>query len=112
MDLILNQIAIWRACRATTLNIKNVPAGRQVRRAGNATFETTEKLCKRYAKDYDKSGVQFCLMVFSDINDEKSVETQLDAVAKKITKKEALEASINSTSTDFKYLTNTLKEKQ
>ena len=110
MDLILNQVAIWRGCGASKLNIKVSPAGRRIRRAGKAVYEMTDKPCKRYAKDYTKNKITYCLMVFSDIDEEGFVEEQLDAIAKKITKEQALKASANATITGFEYLPNILKE--
>lgn len=110
MDLILNQVAIWRSCGATKLNVKTVPAGRKIRRAGKSVYEITKETCKRYAKDYTKNKVDYCLMVFSNIDSESLVESQLDEIAKSITKEQALKASANATTTFFEYLPNILKE--
>lgn len=110
MDLILNQVAIWRSCGANKINIKASPAGRRIRKAGSAVYQTTDKVCYRYAKDYTKSKVGYCLMVFSDIESAETVEAQLDAIAKTITKEQALKASANGTPTNFEYLANVIKE--
>lgn len=110
MDLILNQVAIWRSCGAKKINVKASPAGRRIRKAGKSVYQQTDKVCYRYAKDYTKNKVEYCLMVFSDIESVEIAEKQLDAVAKTITKDQALKASANGTATTFEYLPNIIKE--
>lgn len=112
MDLILNQVAIWHGCGAKELNIKTAPAGRRYRTADNPVFATTKDTCYRYAKDYFVKKVPFCLMAFSDISEKTIVESQLDEIAKTITKEQALDITANSTATIFKYLPNILKGAQ
>lgn len=106
----MNQVAIWRPCGSKTLNVKTVPAGRRYRAAGSSVFQTSTEAGKRYAKDYTKSKVDFCLMVYSNVLEEATVEAQLDKIAKKVTKEQALKASANATASGFEYLSSLIKE--
>lgn len=49
-------------------------------------------------------------MVYSNVLEEATVETQLDKIAKKITKEQALKASANSTLWAFEYLPYLIQE--
>lgn len=106
----MNQVAIWRPCGTKELNVKSVPAGRRYRAAGSSVFKNSKNVGKRYAKDYTRSKVDFCLMVYSNVLEEATVETQLDKIAKKITKEQALKASANSTMSAFEYLPYLIQE--
>lgn len=107
MDIILNQIAIWKPCESDNLNKRSVPIGSAYRTIDNPVYQKVNEPMYRYCKDYSKkfgTKLKFCLFVRTTLNDDKLVEKRLDAVAKTITKEQALEAIANSSINDFKYL--------
>lgn len=108
MDIILDQVAIWRACGAKTLNRRVSPAGIIVRNVDSPVYNKAAVPIIRYCKDYEvgsgKSKVAYCLFVRSKIDNDEFIEQQLDDVAKQITKEQALKASANATTENFEYL--------
>lgn len=112
MDIVLNQVAIWRACGATKLNKRTSPAGTVVRSLSNPVYAKSAVPVIRYCKDYTigsgKSTVSFCLFTRTEVENDDLVEKQLDDVAKTITKEQALRASANATMENFEYLPNVI----
>ena len=116
----LTRIALWRS-------VNNLPIGsihKATSPANSLTvlpknskiFQNNMKPLNRYVKNYEvgkgNSKVGFALFVRTMTDDDESIESQLDAVAKKITKDEALAASQAPNYLDFNYLNEYLKEKE
>lgn len=113
MDIILDQIAIWMPSGAKKLNKRSVPAGSAYRTIDNPVYQKVIEPTFRYCKDYAVNKLAFCLFVRTKLDDAKLVEKKLDAVAKTITKEQALEAIANSTAStnsNFKYLPKLITE--
>ncbi len=112
MDIVLDQVAIWRACGAKTLNKRTMPAGTVVRSVDSPVYNKSLAPFMRYCKDYvvstGKSKVAYSLFVRTKIDNDRIVEQQLDDIAKKITKEQALRASANATMENFEYLPNVI----
>ncbi len=114
-DIILNQVAIWRACGSTEINKRLSPKGTRYLAQGNSVYQTSEDCLIRYAKDYDKNGVKFCLFVRTDVDNDSLAERALDQFAKKCTKEYILSVISNSRIdaveyTPFFYDPNSLKQ--
>ena len=116
----LTRIAIWRP--ANNLEVGAIHKGVSPANSvnclpkGGSIFQNNMKPLFRYVKNYEvgkgNSKVGFALFVRTMTEDDKSVEKQLDAVAKKITKDEAQAANANPNYLDFQYLNEYLKEKE
>ncbi len=104
MDIILNKIAIWRALGINGISILPSPKGQRYLENGSPVYLTAENGLKRYAKDYNMGEVKFSLFVRTLPELESDfVETQLDAVAKKITEEYALKATVSADVLNFEY---------
>lgn len=112
MDIILNQVAIWRPCRAKKLNIRKSPAGRQYREPNAVVYKNSTGPLIRYAKDYTIKKVGFSLFVHTDCEDAAKVESALDNFATQVTKDYALQATANATAAVFEYTPFILDTKQ
>lgn len=80
----LNRIAIWRAKPLDTFTVRESGAGRAF--AENKILSKTTAVTYRYAKNYEKNKVRFCLFAVSYSDDAKKAEKRLDEVAKSIKK--------------------------
>lgn len=105
----LNRIAIWRPKLIDGLTIRESGAGRPF--AENHIIKKTTAKTYRYAKNYEKKGVKFCLFAISYANDAKKAEAQLDTIAKKIKADEAKKMIANSTNATFEYTNYYLEDK-
>lgn len=101
----LNEVAIWRAKPLDELTVRANPAGRAYE--DNKIIKQTEKVAYRYAKNYEKDSIKFCLFVFSYDESAKAVEKFLNKTAKSIS--EAKVKAINKTK-DFEWLNIKYKE--
>lgn len=105
----LNRIAIWRPKLLDDFTIRESGVGRIY--AENKIIKKTTQKTFRYAKNYKKKGVKFCLFVLSYMNDAEKAENQLDKIAKKIDVDFAKEIVENSTDSIFEYTDYYLEEK-
>ncbi len=105
----LNRIAIWRPKLLDDFTIRESGAGRPF--AENHIIKKTTAKTYRYAKNYEKDKIKFCLFVITYSNDAKDVESQLDKIAKKIGAKTAEEYVSKSSDVSFNYLDIYLEEK-
>lgn len=103
MDIILNQIAIWRPCGAAELNMRKSPSGQQYREPNGVVYKNSVKPLSRYAKDYEVEKVGFSLFVRTDCDDAQKVEQALDYYATQITKEYALQATNATDLVHFEY---------
>lgn len=103
MDIILNQIAIWKPCGAKKLNVRKSPVGQQYREKDAVVYKKATKPLIRYAKDYTIGKVGFSLFLRTDCEDAGKVEAALDKFAKQITKEYALQSTANATASVFEY---------
>lgn len=103
MDIILNQIAIWKPCGAKTLSIRKSPTGQKYREPNGVVYKIANKPLFRYAKDYTVKKVAFSLFLRTECDNEKLVENALDTYAKQITKEYALNATATATIDSFEY---------
>ena len=62
----LNRIALWRPKLCDELTVRECGAGRPYEE--NHTIKRTSDKTYRYAKNYEKSGKQFCLFAFTYAN--------------------------------------------
>lgn len=100
MDIILNQIAIWKPCGAKELSVRKSPSGQQYRDPNSVIYKNSVNPLIRYAKDYEVKKVKFSLFLRTDCEDAEKVESALDYYAKQITKEYALKVTAN---TDYMY---------
>ena len=108
MDIILNQIALWRPKLNDQMTILRQPAGLRVLDSATKLYKLVEKPIIRYAKNYiagkGKTAVKFSLFVRTYSEDEKAVESRLDEVAKNITVAQARKINSRALFEDFDYL--------
>lgn len=78
----LNRIAIWRPKLLDDFTVRESGAGRTF--ADNKIISKTTAKTYRYAKNYEKDGIRFCLFVVSYSKNAKKAEKALDKFAKKI----------------------------
>lgn len=112
MDIILNQIAIWRPCGAKELNVRKSPAGRQYREPNAVVYKQSAKPLTRYAKDYTIKKVSFSLFLHTECDNAEKIESALDYYSSKITKEYALQATATATSAAFEYTPYVFNETQ
>lgn len=103
MDIILNQIAIWKKSGAKKLNIRKSPTGQQYREKDSVVYKIATTPLIRYMKDYKIGKVEYSLFLRTDCEDVNKVELALDSFAKQITKEYALQATANATASIFEY---------
>lgn len=103
MDIILNQIAIWKPCGAKKLNSRKSPVGQQYREKDSPVYKMATKPLIRYAKDYKIGKVEFSLFLRTDCENSAQVEFTLDYVAKQLTKDYVLRATANASASVFEY---------
>lgn len=104
MDIILNRVAIWRACGATKLNKRLTPRGTRFLKNSDPVYKTSDTPLIRYCKDYSIGKLKFSLFVRTDNEDGEKIEAALDACAKGITKEQALGYISNCVDMNFVYL--------
>lgn len=112
MDIILNQIAIWKPGNFKELSIRKSPSGQQYREPNGVVYKNSVKPLIRYAKDYTVKKVNFSLFLRTECEDATKVETALDAFAKEITKEYALQATAGADLGHFEYTPYIFDEKR
>ncbi|MBP5724407.1 MAG: hypothetical protein J6X18_12655 [Bacteroidales bacterium] len=105
----LNRIALWRPKLIDELTVRESGVGR-IYTENHIIKKTTQKTY-RYAKNYTKKAIKFCLFVLTYCDDAKGVEKQLDKIAKKIDDDFAKQVVGQSTTTTFEYTDFYLEEK-
>lgn len=103
MDIVLNQIAIWKPSGAKTLNVRKSPVGQKYREANGVVYKVAKNPLIRYMKDYAVKKVGFSLFLRTDCENDKLVEAAMDEYAKKITKEYALSATAGASYERFEY---------
>lgn len=107
MDLIIDNIALWRAKinDAFTVRISNIGT---VYKDKNGVRGIASKPIYRYAKTYEikdgKESLKISLFVRTFCTDSMKVQERLDEVSKKITPKMAREVILNPSYSAFEYL--------
>lgn len=104
MDIILNQIAIWRPFGSEKILKREAPLGQSFKIAGNPVIQSSQKPLFRYAKDFSRFGVKFCLFVRTFEEDITAVEKALDDAAKSLKKAEILNGTSEAGNNSFVYL--------
>lgn len=112
MDIILNQVAIWRPCGAKRLSMRPSPIGTQYRNPDGVVYKQSTKPLLRYAKDYTVKKVKFSLFLRTFCEDASVVEAALDVFAKEISKEYALKATANADFASFEYTPFTFNTKE
>lgn len=112
MDIILNQIAIWKPFGAKKLSVRKAPIGQQYREPNAVIYKQATKLLIRYGKDYSVKKVGFSLFLRTECEDAAKVEATLDYYAKQITKEYALQAIANASISVFEYTPYIFNENQ
>lgn len=107
MELIVDNIALWRAKRIDSLTTNASPIGRPYKdRAGGN--KVAAKPLYRYAKNYTvkdgKSKLDFSLFVNTFSTDSEGVEKALDKIAETVTPAQVREVITNPVYTAFNYL--------
>lgn len=107
MDIIIDNIAIWRAKINDAFTIRTSAIGTRYKDKSGAQ-KLAVKPIYRYAKTYTvkdgKSDIRVSLFVRTFCTDAEKVEAKLDEVAKTIKPKQAREAVTNPNWADFEYL--------
>lgn len=114
MDIIVDNIAIWRAIPNDSLSVRTQPAGIRALNPTTKLYYQTQDQLRRYAKNYTvgkgKNAVKYCLFVRTFSEDAKNVEAKLDEVAKTITLAQAREINGRADYESFDYLDTYLEE--
>lgn len=105
----LNRIAIWRPKLIDELTVREAGAGRAVLQDGIIS-KTTAKTY-RFAKNYKTGDTPFCLFAVSYRKGAKSIEKELDKIAKKIDEDVAKRVVNTSNATSFEYTDYYLEDK-
>lgn len=105
----LNRIAIWRPKLIDELTVREAGAGRPALQDGIIS-KTTAKTY-RFAKNYKTGETPFCLFVVSYRKGAKSIEKELDKIAKKIDEETAKKVVNAPNATSFEYTNYYLEEK-
>lgn len=103
MDIIINQVAIWKACGAKKINARKAPIGQKYREPSGVIYKIANSPLIRYAKDYTVKKVKFALFIRTNCENEKLVENYLDYCSKQLTQ-EYIQNAISGSSIDkFEY---------
>ena len=104
--IILDKVAIWRPCVVDELSVRAEPIGRS-HQVGSVIVKS-DKPIFRYSKNYKigkgESTIKFCLFIRTHSDAEKSIETFLNKVAKKVDKELAQKMNDDPVFTNFEYL--------
>ena len=114
MDIILNNIALWRPKRTDDLSVIKQPKNTRIYDPETKLYKLADKPIYRYAKNYTvgkKTPIWFCLFARTYSDDAKIVEDALDNVAKTVTVAQAKAANLNPDYADFEYLNKLIEEK-
>lgn len=103
MDIILNQIAIWRPFGSDKMLKREAPRGQSFKVAGSPAIQSSDLPLLRYAKDYERFGAKFCLFVRTFEADETVAEKALDNTAKSLKKTEILQGVAGAGNSNFVY---------
>lgn len=107
MEIIIDNIAIWRADFHQGYTVREIPPNIEYRdRSGD--LKHSDKTMYRYAKNYKVGDTDFVLFVRTYEENKKKVEKQLDEVAETIDEKLALKMS-GTLPSGFEYLDVYLK---
>lgn len=85
MDVVINQVAIWQPCGAKKLHARKMPVGIKYREPNGVIYKIANKVLTRYAKDYTIGKTKFSLFIRTDSDNDKAVESFMDACAKNVT---------------------------
>lgn len=108
MEIIIDKIGIWKADFHKGYTVRVVPSGIRYSDKTGIIKMSNNKIF-RYAKNYKVGKTEFVLFVRTFLDNKAEVESQLDAVAKKITEKYAREVCARATVNEFDYLNEYLK---
>ena len=113
MDIILDNIALWRAKINDDFTVRQSAIGTRYKDKNGAN-QIAVKPIYRYAKTYKvkdgKSELKVSLFVRTFDTDAKKVEKRLDEVAKTIKPAQARKAITNPNWADFEYLNINLED--
>lgn len=108
MEIIIDNIAIWKADFHKGYTVRTIPTNSPYK-TKDGEAKISDKLMYRYAKNYKVGKTEFVLFVRTFNSKMDKVEKELDAVAKKVTEKKAKEVIAMATMTNFEYLNEYLK---
>lgn len=112
MDIILNQIAIWKPCLVKELDIRKSPKGESYREPDGTVYKQSTEPLLRYSKCYAVDEVEFSLFLRTFCDDSNRVEAALDYYATKITKEYCLNAIAKADLQSFEYTPFIFNQKQ
>lgn len=108
MEIIIDNVAIWRSLASDGLSIREVPKGKRYKKFNSDELIMSDRIFYRYAKNYTvgtgKNKVKYCLFVRTMSDDKVYVEGKLDEIAETITVEQAREVYEKEGYTDFEYL--------
>lgn len=107
MEIIIDNIAIWRADFHEGYTVREIPPNTQYQDK-DGLMKFSDKKMYRYAKNYKVGKTAFVLFVRTYEKNKAKVEKRLDEVAKTVDEKEALKMSVAMPS-NFDYLNIFLK---
>lgn len=108
MEIIIDNIAIWKADFHKGYTVRTIPMNTTYKDK-NGLYNKNDKPMYRYAKNYKAGKTEFVLFVRTYEKDMAKVEKQLDKVAKKITEEKAKAVVALATIDNFQYLDEFLK---
>lgn len=113
MDIIIDNIALWRAKINDSFTVRTSPIGTRYKDAKGASVVAVKPVY-RYAKSYqikdDDSELKISLFVRTLCTDAKKVEKRLDEVAKTVKPAMARKVITNPVYTAFEYLNKYLED--
>ena len=107
MEIIIDNIAIWRADFHEGYTVREIPPNIAYQDK-DGLMKRSDKIMYRYAKNYKVGDTAFVLFVRTYESSKKKVEKQLDTVAKKVDEKKALKFK-GALPSNFDYLNIYLK---
>lgn len=108
---ILNALCIWEAIPTDEFYSKQYSSSRTYK-LPNGVIETPtpDRPVFAYAKNYTKGKKDFSLFLYSDSNDEKSIEEFMDKAIKDVKVADVSEALVIASTNGFKYTDKVFKE--
>lgn len=112
----LDRVAIWLPQPEEGILSRAMPIGTRYITKDSTVFKQTTQPMWRFVKNYEvgkgKSKVKFCLFVRTFEDEMKSVEAELDRVAKKLTREAVEKLLAGANFVSFSYTDEYIKQKE
>ena len=108
MEIIIDKVAIWRPNLHDSFSVRIVPKGKRYIKKDSPAIIMANKPFYRYAKNYTKDDLKYCLFVRTFSDAAKRVESQMDDIAKDL--KTDYIRKIVAEADEFEYLNKFVEE--